>query len=35
MAVVGSSSYFEKYPRPETPQDLTMHNLIAQLTHPR
>jgi DNA-binding transcriptional LysR family regulator len=35
MAVVGSPSYFEKHPRPETPQDLTMHNLIAQLTHPR
>jgi DNA-binding transcriptional LysR family regulator len=28
MAVVGSPSYFEKHPRPETPQDLTQHNCI-------
>lgn len=28
MAVVGSPSYFEKYPRPEVPQDLTTHNCI-------
>jgi DNA-binding transcriptional LysR family regulator len=28
MAVIGSPSYFEKLPRPETPQDLTKHNCI-------
>src|SRR4051812_21202030 len=28
MVVVGSPSYFEKHPRPETPQDLTQHNCI-------
>ncbi len=28
MAVVGSPSYFEKRPRPETPQHLTSHNCI-------
>jgi DNA-binding transcriptional LysR family regulator len=28
MVVVGSPSYFEKDPRPETPQDLTQHNCI-------
>ncbi len=28
MAVVGSPIYFEKHPRPETPQDLTQHNCI-------
>jgi DNA-binding transcriptional LysR family regulator len=28
MAVVGSPSYFSKYPRPETPQELTAHNCI-------
>ncbi len=28
MAVVGSPSYFERYPRPETPQDLTAHKCI-------
>jgi DNA-binding transcriptional LysR family regulator len=28
MAVVGSPSYFEKHPRPETPQDLTQHDCI-------
>jgi DNA-binding transcriptional LysR family regulator len=27
-AVVGSPSYFEKHPRPQTPQDLTKHNCI-------
>jgi DNA-binding transcriptional LysR family regulator len=29
MAVVGSPSYFERYGRPESPQDLTAHNCIA------
>ncbi len=28
MAVVGSPSYFERRPRPQTPQDLTAHNCI-------
>lgn len=28
MAVVGSPSYFAKYPIPQTPQDLTAHNCI-------
>jgi DNA-binding transcriptional LysR family regulator len=28
MVVVGSPSYFEKHPRPETPQHLTAHNCI-------
>jgi DNA-binding transcriptional LysR family regulator len=28
MAVIGSPSYFRRYPRPETPQDLTGHNCI-------
>jgi DNA-binding transcriptional LysR family regulator len=28
MAVVGSPAYFEKRPRPKTPQDLTGHNCI-------
>lgn len=28
MAVVGSPAYFEKCPRPESPQDLTAHNCI-------
>ncbi|SDE53447.1 LysR family transcriptional regulator [Belnapia rosea] len=28
MAVVGSPAYFEKHPRPLTPQDLTGHNCI-------
>jgi DNA-binding transcriptional LysR family regulator len=28
MAVVGSPSYFERHPPPETPQDLTAHNCI-------
>jgi DNA-binding transcriptional LysR family regulator len=28
MAVVGSPTYFAKYPRPETPQHLTSHNCI-------
>ncbi len=28
MAVVGSPAYFERYPRPETPQHLTSHNCI-------
>jgi DNA-binding transcriptional LysR family regulator len=28
MAVVGSPGYFEKHPRPETPQELTAHNCI-------
>lgn len=28
MAVVGSPAYFEKYPRPHVPQDLTAHNCI-------
>lgn len=28
MAVVGSPTYFDKHPRPQTPQDLTAHNCI-------
>jgi len=28
MAVVGSPAYFERYPLPQTPQDLTAHNCI-------
>lgn len=28
MAVVGSPAYFEKRPKPQTPQELTMHNCI-------
>jgi DNA-binding transcriptional LysR family regulator len=28
MAVVGSPAYFERYPIPQTPQDLTTHNCI-------
>jgi DNA-binding transcriptional LysR family regulator len=28
MAVVGSPAYFERHPRPQTPQDLTDHNCI-------
>jgi DNA-binding transcriptional LysR family regulator len=28
MAVVGSPAYFERYPIPQTPQDLTAHNCI-------
>ncbi|EJL30456.1 LysR family transcriptional regulator [Novosphingobium sp. AP12] len=28
MAVVGTPGYFERYPRPGTPQDLTAHNCI-------
>jgi DNA-binding transcriptional LysR family regulator len=28
MAVVGSPAYFQKHPRPSTPQDLTDHNCI-------
>lgn len=28
MAVVGAPEYFEKYPKPETPQDLTEHKCI-------
>jgi DNA-binding transcriptional LysR family regulator len=28
MAVVGSPTYFERYPIPKTPQDLTAHNCI-------
>jgi DNA-binding transcriptional LysR family regulator len=28
MAVVGSPAYFERHPRPHTPQDLTAHNCI-------
>ncbi|WP_431674510.1 LysR family transcriptional regulator [Rhizobium leguminosarum] len=28
MAVVGAPSYFEHYPRPDIPQDLTAHNCI-------
>lgn len=28
MAVVGSPAYFEKHPKPQTPQDLTAHNCI-------
>lgn len=28
MAVVASPAYFERYPRPETPQDLTAHKCI-------
>lgn len=28
MAVVGAPSYFERYPVPEVPQDLTTHNCI-------
>lgn len=28
MAVVGSPAYFERYPHPQTPQDLTAHNCI-------
>ncbi len=28
MAVVGSPAYFERHPRPATPQDLTAHNCI-------
>ncbi|MFA1626406.1 LysR family transcriptional regulator [Rhizobium mongolense] len=28
VAIVGSPAYFQKYPRPETPQDLTQHNCI-------
>jgi len=28
MAVVGAPSYFEHYPRPDVPQDLTAHNCI-------
>jgi DNA-binding transcriptional LysR family regulator len=28
MAVVGSPAYFDRHPRPHTPQDLTAHNCI-------
>ena len=28
MAVVGAPSYFDRFPRPQTPQDLTSHNCI-------
>src|SRR5690606_38780818 len=28
MAIVGSPGYFERYPRPRTPQDLGSHNCI-------
>src|SRR5260370_7659179 len=28
MAVVGAPSYFEKWPRPKKPQELTAHNCI-------
>jgi len=28
MAVVGAPSYFEHYPRPDVPQDLTAHNCV-------
>ena len=28
MAIVGSPGYFERYPRPQTPQDLAGHNCI-------
>ena len=28
MAVVGSPAYFERYPIPQTPQDLAAHNCI-------
>lgn len=28
MAVVGSPAYFEKHPKPQTPQELTAHNCI-------
>lgn len=28
MAVVASPDYFKRYPRPKTPQDLTIHNCI-------
>ena len=30
MAVVGSPDYFERHPRPKTPQDLTSHPCINQ-----
>jgi DNA-binding transcriptional LysR family regulator len=30
MAVVGSREYFERHPRPKTPQDLTSHRCINQ-----
>jgi DNA-binding transcriptional LysR family regulator len=29
MAVVGTPAYFERHPRPETPQDLTQHECIG------
>lgn len=30
MAVVASPSYFERYPKPKTPQDLAMHRCVNQ-----
>lgn len=29
MAVVGSTAYFDRHPRPKTPRDLTQHNCIS------
>jgi DNA-binding transcriptional LysR family regulator len=29
MAIVGTPAYFERHPRPETPQDLTQHQCIG------
>jgi DNA-binding transcriptional LysR family regulator len=29
MAIVGTPTYFERHPRPETPQDLTQHECIG------
>jgi DNA-binding transcriptional LysR family regulator len=29
MAIVGTPAYFERHPRPETPQDLTQHECIG------
>ncbi|MEH2564350.1 LysR family transcriptional regulator [Bradyrhizobium sp. AZCC 2289] len=29
MAIVGTPAYFERHPRPETPQDLTQHDCIG------
>ncbi|WP_144147535.1 LysR family transcriptional regulator [Paraburkholderia sp. BCC1884] len=28
MAIVGTPAYFKRYPKPKTPQDLTLHNCI-------
>ena len=30
MAIVGTPAYFERHPRPETPQDLTKHECIGR-----